>query len=66
MKNYLYFENDLKKMESELEKLKNPYNEGGLTEVDTKKISVLEKEIEDKLKKITLAYTQLKNKLRKK
>ena len=30
MKNYLYFENDLKKMESELEKLKNPYNEGGL------------------------------------
>ena len=51
MKNYLYFENDLKKMESELEKLKNPYNEGGLTEVDTKKISILEKEIEDKLKK---------------
>ena len=51
MKNYLYFENDLKKMELELEKLKNPYNEGGLTEVDTKKISMLEKEIEGKLKK---------------
>ena len=51
MKNYLYFENDLRKMESELEKLKNPYNEGGLTEVDTKKISILEKEIEDRLKK---------------
>ena len=51
MKNYLYFENDLKKMESELEKLKNPYNEGGLAEVDTKKISILENEIEDKLKK---------------
>ena len=51
MKNYLYFENDLKKLESELEKLKNPYNEGGLTEVDTKKILILEKEIEDKLRK---------------
>ena len=39
MKNYLNFENDIKNLEIELEKLKDPYNQDGLTEVDTNKIS---------------------------
>ena len=38
MKNYLNFETDIKNLESELEKLKDPYNQGGLSEVDTKKM----------------------------
>ena len=37
-KNYLNFETDIKDLETELEKLKDPYNEGGLSQVDTKKI----------------------------
>ncbi len=52
MKNYLNFENDIKNLESELEKLKDPYNQGGLSEVDTNKISNTQKEIDEKLKKI--------------
>ncbi len=52
MKNYLHFEKDLKQLENELEKLKNPYNEEGLSEVNTKKISTLQKEIDEKLHKI--------------
>ena len=39
-------------MESELEKLKDPYNQEGLTEVDTKKISKTQEEIDNKLKDI--------------
>ena len=38
MKNYLNFETDIKNLENELEKLKDPYNQDGLSEVDTKKI----------------------------
>ena len=38
MKNYLNFETDIKTLEVELEKLKDPYNQDGLTEVNTKKI----------------------------
>tara|TARA_B100001029_G_C15045259_1_gene446625 strand:- start:579 stop:1685 length:1107 start_codon:yes stop_codon:yes gene_type:complete len=52
MKNYLNFESDIKNLEIELEKLKDPYNQEGLTEVDTKKISEIQKDIEDKLQKI--------------
>jgi|TARA_B100001142_G_scaffold156888_1_gene157388 acetyl-CoA carboxylase carboxyl transferase subunit alpha len=52
MKNYLNFENDIKNLENELEKLKDPYNQGGLSEVDTKKISKSQEEINDKLKSI--------------
>ena len=51
MKNYLNFENDIKKLESELDKLKDHYNKSGLSEVDTKKISNTNKELEEKLKK---------------
>ena len=52
MKNYLNFENDIKNLEAELENLKDPYNESGLSEVDTNKISNLQNEIESKLEKI--------------
>jgi len=52
MKNYLNFEDDIKNLESEIEKLKDPYNQGGLSEVDTKKILESQKEIDIKLKEI--------------
>ena len=37
MKNYLNFETDIKNLESEIEKLKDPYNQDGLSEVTLKK-----------------------------
>ncbi|MBD1137494.1 acetyl-CoA carboxylase carboxyltransferase subunit alpha [Pelagibacterales bacterium SAG-MED43] len=52
MKNYLNFESDIKNLESELDKLKDPYNQGGLSEVDTNKISKTQEEIDIKLKEI--------------
>ena len=52
MKNYLNFETEIKDLESELEKLKDPYNQEGLSEVDTQKISITQTEIDEKLKKI--------------
>ena len=39
MKNYLNFENEIKNLENEIEKLKDPYNQEGISEVDTQKIS---------------------------
>ena len=52
MKNYLNFETDIKDLEIELEKLKDPYNQSGLSEVDTQKISQTQKELNDKLENI--------------
>ena len=52
MKNYLNFETEVKNLEKELEKLKDPYNQEGLTEVDTKNISKVQNEIDEKLKDI--------------
>ena len=52
MKNYLNFETEIKDLENELEKLKDPYNQEGLTEVDTQKISSTQTEIDEKLKNI--------------
>ena len=52
MKSYLNFENDVKNLEVELEKLKDPYNQEGLSEVDTEKISKVQLEIDNKLKEI--------------
>ena len=52
MKNYLNFESDIKDLESELDKLKDPYNQGGLSEVDTNKISKTQQELDEKLKNI--------------
>tara|TARA_Y100001970_G_scaffold136050_1_gene167439 strand:+ start:177 stop:1274 length:1098 start_codon:yes stop_codon:yes gene_type:complete len=52
MKNYLNFETEIKDLENELEKLKDPYNQEGLTEVDTQKISSTQAELDEKLKNI--------------
>jgi len=52
MKNYLNFETDIKTLEVEIEKLKDPYNQDGLSEVDTKKISDSQSEIDKKLQEI--------------
>ena len=51
MKNYLNFEADIKKIETELDQLKDPYNES-LTEVDTEKINSLQSKLDEKLKYI--------------
>ena len=52
MKNYLNFETEVKNLENELEKLKDPYNQEGLSEVDTKNISKVQNELDIKLKEI--------------
>jgi len=52
MKNYLNFETDIKDLEMEIEKLKDPYNQDGLSEVDTNKISESQQEIDRRLKEI--------------
>jgi len=52
MKNYLNFETEVKNLEIELEKLKDPYNQEGLSEVDTKNISKIQNELDEKLKNI--------------
>ena len=52
MKNYLNFENEVKNLENELEKLKDPFNQSGLSEVDTQKISRTQNELEEKLRLI--------------
>ena len=52
MKNYLNFENEIKDLEIELEKLKDPYNQSGLSEVDTQKISETQNELDKKLSSI--------------
>jgi len=56
MKNYLNFESDIKNLEDELDKLKDPYNQSGLSEVDTQKISQIQNELDEKLK---LVYANL-------
>ena len=52
MKNYLNFETDIKDLETELEKLKDPYNQEGLSEVNTDEISKIQSEIDDKLNEV--------------
>tara|TARA_Y100000590_G_scaffold445239_1_gene577076 strand:- start:793 stop:1890 length:1098 start_codon:yes stop_codon:yes gene_type:complete len=56
MKSYLEFESDIKVLEEELEKLKDPFNKEGLSEVDTNRISQIQTEINDKLK---ISYANL-------
>jgi len=51
MKSYLEFEREIKDLEEEMEKLKDPFNKEGISEVDTKNISRIESEINGKLKK---------------
>ena len=52
MKNYLNFETEIKNLETELDNLKDPYNQSGLSEVDTKKILQTQNELDEKLKEI--------------
>ena len=52
MRNYLNFEDEIKNLESEIDKLKDPYNNEGLSEVDTGKISKIQNEIDQKLKEV--------------
>ncbi len=52
MKNYLNFETDIKNLEIELDKLKDPYNQDGLSEVNTDRINNLQNDIDQKLKEI--------------
>ena len=57
MKNYLEFEQDIKHLEQELEKLKDPFNQEGISEVDTKKITEIQHEIDGKLQNIYSSLT---------
>ena len=50
MKNYLEFERDIKILEEELDRLKDPFNNEGISKVDTHKISQIESEINLKLR----------------
>ena len=52
MRNYLNFETDIKDLDSEIEKLKDPFNQSGLSEVDTQKIAKTQNELDEKLKSI--------------
>ena len=52
MKNYLNFENEIKDLENELDKLKDPFNQEGLSEVDTKKITQTQEQLDEKLQNI--------------
>ena len=54
MKNYLNFETEIKDLEIELEKLKDPFNSEGLSQVNTDKITILQKDLNTKLKKFIL------------
>ena len=56
MKTYLEFERDIKVLEEELEKLKDPFNKEGISEVDTAKINQIQDEIDEKLK---ISYANL-------
>ena len=52
MRNYLEFESEIKTLELQLEKLKDPFNNEGLAEVDTNKINQIQKELDSKFKEI--------------
>ena len=56
MKNYLNFETDIKELETEIEKLKDPFNQSGVSEVETQKISQIQNELDEKL---DLIYSNL-------
>ena len=56
MKSYLEFEREIKNLEEELEKLKDPFNKEGLSQVETGKIAEIQNEIDEKLK---ISYANL-------
>ena len=45
MKSYLEFESDIKSLEEQLDRLKDPFNNEGLEEVDTEKINQIQNEL---------------------
>ena len=49
MKSYLEFESDIKVLEEQLDKLKDPFNNEGLAEVNTEKIYQIQNELDQKL-----------------
>ena len=52
MKNYLNFESEVKELEAKLKNLKDPYNNEGISEVNTNEIALLEDKIYKKLENI--------------
>ena len=52
MKSYLNFENEIKNIEAEIDKLKDPYNNGGISSVNTDRIDKLQSDLDKKLKYI--------------
>tara|TARA_B100000242_G_C43022118_1_gene475714 strand:- start:57 stop:1172 length:1116 start_codon:yes stop_codon:yes gene_type:complete len=52
MKNFLNFENEIKKIETEIDRLKDPYNNEGISSVDTDKIDKLQLNLDKKIKDI--------------
>ena len=52
MKNYLDFEKNIKTLEESLKSLKDPFQNQGLSKIETEKISNIQIEIDQKLKEI--------------
>ena len=52
MKNYLNFEKDIKSIENEIERLKDPFAKDGITQVETGKLAKLQNELSFKLNEI--------------
>ena len=46
------FENEIKNIEAEIDKLKDPYNNGGISSVTTDRIDKLQSDLDKKLKDI--------------
>ena len=51
MKNYLDFEKEIKTLEQEVDNLKSPFGNEGISEVDTNKIKKTQEEINDKIRR---------------
>ncbi len=52
MKNYLNFEKDIKSLENEIEKLRDPFAKDGITQVETGKLAKLQNDLSSKLNEI--------------
>ena len=52
MRNYLEFEGEIKTLEQQLEKLKDPFNNEGLAEVDTEEINRIQNELDKKFEEV--------------
>ena len=52
MKNYLEFEKDIKNLEEEIAKLKDPFGDEGISSVDTDKIFKIQNRVDEKLAEV--------------